>query len=215
MGQAPVADLSLRRAADLTSPTPAAHGRWNLAALRGRLVELVGGAGSASVTLAVRLIVEAQRVGDFAAWVATHRDIFFPPDLAAAGVDLAALPVVRAGTRGSSRLADEAARAAERLVRSGAFGLVVIDLARELDLSQVSQGRLLRLAERNDAQILILRRRRREGTYSGSLVTVRAESSCEQISPGRFRATVRSIKDKREGPGWTTSEEFDGPPGLY
>ncbi|MFW6292215.1 MAG: hypothetical protein ACOC7V_07775, partial [Spirochaetota bacterium] len=93
MAQAPVAHLPLRRATDLASP-PAAAGHWNLAALRGRLAELVGGPDSANVTLAVRLILEAQQAGEFAAWVATHRDAFFPPDVAAAGVDPGALPVV-------------------------------------------------------------------------------------------------------------------------
>ena len=222
MAQAPVAHLPLRRATDLASP-PAATGHWNLAALRGRLVELVGGPDSANVTLAVRLILEAQQAGDFAAWAATHRDVFFPPDVAAAGVDLGALPVVWAlpapgdqpGASGASRPAREASRAAERLLRSGAFGLVVIDLARDLSLSPVSQGRLLRLAEHHEALLLILRRKRRDARYSGSLVTVRVESSREQIGPGRFRATITNTKDKREGPGWTTSEEFDGPPGLY
>ena len=220
MAQAPVADLPLRRATDLASP-PAAAGHWNLAALRGRLVELVGGPDSANVTLAVRLILEAQQAGEFAAWVATRRDVFCPPDGAAAGVDPGALPVVWAlpapGEKpgAGEQPAREASRAAERLLRSGAFGLVVIDLARDLSLSPVSQGRLLRLAEHHDALLLILRRKRRDARYSGSLVTVRAESSRERIGPGRFRATITNTKDKREGPGWTTSEEFDGPPGLY
>ncbi|MFW5717701.1 MAG: recombinase A [Spirochaetota bacterium] len=244
MGQAPASlDFArqgqLCRATDLTSPTHGEGERWGLSALRGRLTELVGGADSANITIAARLILHAQREGDFAAWVATHRDVFFPPDVAAAGIDPAALPVVwavpeEASPRSAGRLnaaersvttigtrprmarsATRASRAAERLLRSGAFGLVVIDLARDLTLSAASQGRLVRLAEHHDAQVLILRRKREDGIYSGSLVTVRAESSCERIGPGRFRATITNTKDKREGPGWTTSEEFDGPPGLY
>ena len=226
-------DPDLRRASDLADGPNAPGERWTLAALRGRLVELVGGARSANLSMACRLVGEAQTAGDFAAWVATHRDVFFPPDFAAAGVDLGGLPVVWAlpsgGRRtasqarasrpgGSARdpgIAADASRAAERLLRSGAFGLIVVDLARDLALSPAAQGRLLRLAEHHAALVLILRRKRRDGLYSGSLVTVRAESSCEQIGPGRFRAVVTNTKDKREGPGWKTSEEFDGPPGLY
>ena len=232
MGEAALLDLrlqrsDLQRATDLISPSIRPAGHWGFAQLRGRLTELVGGASSANVSLAVRLILQAQTEGDFAAWVATHRDVFFPPDVAAAGIDLAALPVVWAlpaareggrgsrGEHGACRPAREAARAAERLLRSGAFGLVVIDLARDLHLESAAQGRLLRLAEEYDAQVLILRRKRKDGRYSGSLVTVRAESSSEQVAPGTFRATLTNTKDKREGPGWTTSEEFDGPPGLY
>lgn len=211
-------DLDIRRASDLTDESVVSREPWSLAGLRGRLVELVGGARSANISAACRLIVQAQIAGDFAAWVATHRDVFFPPDVAAAGVDLGCLPVVwalpadRAATRGAARCAD---RAAERLLRSGAFGLIVIDLARDLSLDSVAQGRLLRLAEHHAATVLILRRKRVDGIYSGSLVTVRGESRCEQIGPGRFRATVVNTKDKREGPGWTADEEFDGPPGLY
>ena len=231
-------DPDLRRASDLADGPNAPGERWTLAALRGRLVELVGGARSANLSMACRLVGEAQTAGDFAAWVATHRDVFFPPDFAAAGVDLGGLPVVWAlppgdgrsapqpgafrpgaarpgGAGGQPVIAAEASRAAERLLRSGAFGLIVVDLARDLTLTPAAQGRLLRLAEHHAALVLILRRKRRDGFYSGSLVTVRAESSCEQIGPGRFRAVITNTKDKREGPGWKTSEEFDGPPGLY
>ena len=213
-------DLHLRRASDLTDGSNRSAEQWSVAGLRGRLTELVGGADSANLSVACRLIVQAQIAGDFVAWVATHRDVFFPPDVAAAGVDLGGLPVVwalpaRSPHARSSGVAAEAARAGEHLLRSGAFGLVIMDLARDLTLSPASQGRLLRLAEHYDAQVLILRRRRDDGAYSGSLVTVRSESSCRQIGPGRFRATVSNTKDKREGPGWTTDEVFDGPPGLY
>ncbi|TFH05427.1 MAG: recombinase A [Spirochaetales bacterium] len=192
------------------------QGRWSRKALSGYLTELVGGPTSANLTMTGRLILLAQNAGEFVAWVATHRDVFFPPDLAALGVDLATLPVIWADEpHGNGRIAGRASRVAERLLRSGAFGLVIIDLAKNLTLNAAAQGRLLRLAEHNDAQVLILRRKREDGNYSGSLVTVRAESTRKQIGPGRFRCTIMNTKDKREGPGWTTSEEFDGPPGMY
>ncbi len=225
-----ILDQRLQRARDLqrsagdSSSSLDDCGPWNLSALRGRLTELIGGAVSANLSVAGRLILQAQMAGDFAAWITTHRDIFYPPDFAAAGIDLDCLPVVWAlspaeplpGTSaGPVRVARRAARAAERLLRSGAFGLVVIDLADDLNVDPPSQGRLLRLAETHDAQVLILRRRREDDQYSGSLVGVRAETSCRQIGPGRFRVTVRNTKDKRTGPGWTTNEDLDGPPGLY
>ncbi len=217
----------------------------------GILSELVGGPRSANVSVACRRIRKAQAAGEFVAWVATHRDVFFPPDMAAAGIDLAALPVVWTGIAGptgfpgsagepgltgtanlggSSGRASEprptgshgltthagrAVRAAEQLLRSGAFGLIVIDLAKDLTLHSAGQGRLLRLAERHGAEVLILRRRREDGAYSGSLVAVRSESMREPVRSGVFRCTITNTKDKREGPGWTTSEEFCGPPGLY
>ena len=209
---------SLRTATELLeSSGPTGGGRWERAALGGVLTELVGGPRSANVSVASLLILQAQTAGEQVAWIATHRDVFFPPDMAVAGVDLAALPVVWAEepTAFGHRHAGRAVRAAERLLRSGAFGLIIIDLAKNLTLQAAAQGRLLRLAEYHDAQVLIIRRRREDGAYSGSLVTVRVESSREQIGPGRFRCTLTNTKDKRARPGWTTSEEFDGPPGLY
>ncbi len=219
---------ALRKASELLdSSGPTGTARWERAALNGILTELVGGPRSANVSVASLLIHQAQTAGEQVAWVATHRDLFFPPDMAAAGVDLAALPVVWAADGPAEepvasgrrhvgcRYAGRAVRAAGQLLRSGAFGLIIIDLAKNLTLQVAAQGRLLRLAEHHDAQVLIIRRKREDGAYSGSLVTVRVESSREQIGPGRFRCTITNTKDKREGRGWTTSEEFDGPPGLY
>ena len=246
----PIAALDVHKARDLM---PHHTGeRWGHQALSGYLTELVGGSDSANLSVAGRLILQAQIAGELVAWVTTRRDIFFPPDLAAAGVDLDTLPVVWAEEAGAGgfasaldcagdgyiahggnsrpvdktvtsrpspgfrgKLASRAIRATERLLRSGAFGLVVIDLADGYVLHPVGQGRLLRLAKQHGAQVLILRPQRADGVYGGSLVTVRAESRRERIAPGRFRCTITNIKDKREGPGWTTSEEFDGPPGVY
>ena len=249
----PVATLDVCKARDLISPRSGE--RWGHEALSGYLTELVGDSDSANLSVAGRLVLHAQTAGELVAWVTTRRDIFFPPDLAAVGVDLDTLPVVwaeegadavpgdeyiarggksirptasaardgnsqRAGKGRTSpgfrgKLAGRAVRATERLLRSGAFGLVVIDLADGYVLHPVGQGRLLRLAKTHDAQVLILRPGRADGVYGGSLVTVRVESRRERIAPGRFRCTITNIKDKREGPGWTTSEEFDGPPGVY
>ncbi len=214
---------ALRKASELLDSSGlTGTARWERTALGGILTELVGGPRSANVSVASLLILQAQTAGEQVAWVATHRDVFFPPDMAAAGVDLAALPVVWAAdgpaeepVAAGHRYAGRAVRAAEQLLRSGAFGLIIIDLAKNLTLQVAAQGRLLHLAEHHDAQVLIIRRKREDGAYSGSLVTVRVESSREQIGPGRFRCTITNTKDKREGPGWTTSEEFDGPPGLY
>jgi len=72
--------------------------------------------------LAVRLLVEAQRRVESCAWITERLSTFFPPDAAENGVDLRQLAVVRL------REARSLAPAAETLLRSGGFGLVVIDL---------------------------------------------------------------------------------------
>ena len=88
---------------------------WRLDALRGRLVELSARGAAATLTAAIELVVEAQQAAEPVAWVTLGNATFFPPDAAASGVDLAALAVVRVHD------ATAAARAAERLLRSGGF----------------------------------------------------------------------------------------------
>jgi recombination protein RecA len=227
----PVATLDVCRARDLVDQRrlggvagdrSVTARRWSRDALSGYLTELVGGSDSANLSMTGRLILHAQTAGELVSWVATRRDVFFPPDYAAIGVDLGAFPVVWAEEPAEKpdandvrvRTASRAVRAAERLLRSGAFGLVIIDLAPDLTLHPAGQGRLLRLAKENDAQVLILRPKRDDEVYAGSLVMVRGESKRRRVAPGKFRCTIMNTKDKREGPGWTTSEEFDGPPGL-
>jgi len=68
---------------------------WRLDTVAGRLVEISSEGPTASLTIAVGLILEAQQRGEPAVWIAASDSIFFPPDLDASGVDLAALPVVR------------------------------------------------------------------------------------------------------------------------
>jgi len=208
---------NMRTATELLGSTGPTTARWERASLNGILTELVGGSRSANVSAASRLILATQIAGEQVAWVATHRAVFFPPDMAAAGIDLASLPVIWAEEpmQTGRRFAGRAVRASEQLLRSGAFGLVVIDLAPDLQINEAGQGKLLRLAETYNAQVLIIRQKRTDGVYSGSLVTVRMESSRKRVDSGRFVCTLTNTKDKREGPGWTTSEEFDGPPGLY
>ena len=96
---------------------------WGYAALAGRLAELSGTGATALLTAAFGLVLEAQQAGDPVAWVTSRTSSFFPPDAAEGGVDLEALAVVRAEDT------VQAARAADQLLRSGGFGLVVLDLA--------------------------------------------------------------------------------------
>ena len=57
-------------------------------------------------------------------WAGRHRQkvLFYPPDVAQLGIDLAALVVVRVPKP------DAIARPGEKLLRSGGLGLVVLDL---------------------------------------------------------------------------------------
>ena len=185
--------------------TPA-EARWALATLRGRLAELSARGASATLTAAFELVAEAQAQGEPAAWIAVGGSTFYPPDVADSGIDLAALVVVRTAD------ATAAARAAERLLRSGAFGLVMIDLARA-ELATPIQGRLVTLAQTHDAAVVCLTEKAEDTASLGSLVSLRAEALRRREGDGDFRVTLRALKDKRRGPGWTHVAKRRGPAG--
>lgn len=137
----------------------------------GRLVELSGqAAAGARTTAAVREVVRLQREGELVAWIQTRGGTFYPPDAAESGVDLASLTVVHVP---SSAL--DAARAAELLLRSGAFGLVLVDLEGMVDARLPSRAlaRLHALCRQHDSTVVFLTPPAQEAL--GSLVSLRLE----------------------------------------
>jgi recombination protein RecA len=184
---------------------------WSLSELSGRLVELSGSAEAARLTAAFGLVLEAQLQGDRAAWVALEESSFFPPDVADGGVDLEALPVVRVPD------ARTAGRAADHLVRSGGFGLVAVDLAARLPKGDTLPvpllTRLLGLTRQHHVAVLILTTKAHDVPSLHSLISLRAEARWRR-QEGRYELTVRVLKDKRSGPGWSAVEVCRGPDGL-
>jgi recombination protein RecA len=186
----------------------------------GRLVELSGSGASAVLTAATKLILDAQRQLEPVAWVGTDESCFFPPDVAQSGVDLSALVVVRIPTAQAKRpIASMLAVAAERLLRSGAFGLVLIDLGgadsrKEPALNQTLQSRLLGLAQRHQAAVLFMTEKAEESGSLGSLISLRAHVGRTWLGRERFVCELRVRKDKRRGPIWSEREECRGPLGL-
>jgi recombination protein RecA len=187
---------------------------WQLATLRGRLVELSARGATATLTAAIELVVEAQTQNEPVAWIAPIAGTFYPPDVAASGVDLAALVVVRIPEDIKARTinAITAARAAERLLRSGAFGLVMIDLGAG-DLSMQVQGRLVTLAQAHDAAVVCITDKSTDAASLGSLVSLRAEATRIR-DRDELVVNVRALKDKRRGPGWSHVAKRRAPSGL-
>lgn len=181
---------------------------WNLDNLAGRLIEVSGYADTAALTLATRVLHEAQRRGEAVAWIATEKSTFYPPDLAANGIDLAALPVVWV-KRGL-----EAARASDTLLRSGGFALLVLDLGAQAGLSLSVQTRISSLAKQHHAAVLALTRKERRASSLGSLVSLRAFCARKRTAFARFSCEMEVLKDKRGGPGWRHMELCRGPDGL-
>lgn len=190
---------------------------WRSSDLAGRLVELSGQQSTAHLTAAFGLVLDTQLCGDRAAWITFEQSVFFPPDVAAGGVDVESLPVVRIG----SALA--AGRAAEHLVRSGGFGLVVIDLSSEAGAAQAEKPpaampvplltRLLGLARTHHAAVLILTKKSPEAASLNSLISLRAEAQwCARDE--WYEVRVRVLKDKRRAPGWEHMEACRGSVGM-
>jgi recombination protein RecA len=192
--------------------------RFCLAETAGRLVELSGDVASCVLTLAMGLILDAQAAREPVAWVGSDESSFYPPDAAESGVDLAALVVVRLALAQNapapSKRPTALAVAAERLLRSGAFGLVVIDLGKEPVLAQPLQTRLLGLAQRHQTALLCLTEKSEESGSLGSLVSLRAHAVRHWLARERFVCELRVGKDKRRGPVWSEREVCRGPLGL-
>ena len=215
----------------LKSPIPSHPGETGPASfalenLSGRLTELSSFGNGAPLTLASGLILEAQLTGETAAWIACGESSFYPPDFARSGIDLEALPVVRVPDAAAG------ARAADKLVRSGAFGLVVLDLAGSRSAGMRTpctmvplplQSRLLALASKHGTAIVFLTEKNLDAPSLGSLISLRAQTQRRRAQEGRYACDVEVVKDKRHGSLRSRSElrsdswpeAWNGPAGLH
>lgn len=183
---------------------------WSLSTVSGRLVEISASPAGAPLTLAFRLVLDAQRRGEPSAWIGRKDAPFYPPDAADAGVDLAALAVIWAGD------AVAAAKAADLLVRSGAFGLVVLDLVHNARLPLHASSRLAMLGKQHRAAIVCLTDKDAARASLGPLVSLRAHTASRvRGEGGRFRCEAAALKDKRLGKVWSIAEVCRGPDGLH
>jgi hypothetical protein len=207
----------------------------------GRLTEIVRLNAGAQLSLEVSCVFAAQARGEPVAWLQPEGGSLFPPDLADNGVDLDALLIVHVPiASGPAGLC----KAAELLLRSGGFGLVVIDMvtgsglrtggASELRLQ--AQSRLLGLAREHDSAVLLLsdgaqqraQQRPRSSmqhaplhasqdaphTSLGPLVGLCIEPHRERVGRGAFRIEPRARKDKSGSLCTLALESRRGPWGL-
>jgi recombination protein RecA len=123
-------------------------------------------------------------------------------------VDLEALGVVRVPRTAL------ALRAADRLLRSASFGLVVLDLGPVSGLPLPAQTRLAGLAQRHDSLLLCLTEKEAAASSLGPLVSLHAWAGRRRLRDGHFACEVQVLKDKRRGPGWVHREVCRGPAGL-
>jgi len=205
------AHLRLKTGLDFSgSPVEADHTGKGLSfsGLTGRLAELSGQGSHANLTLACDLVLDAQREGETAAWITGKESSFYPPDAAERGIDLAALAVVRCPDR------RDCARVADRLARSGAFGLLIVDLGMNGDVSPPLQSHLAGLARTHHMAVVFLTEKADDAPSLGSLVSLRGRTSGRKGEAGWFVCSFTAIKDKRRTPGWVWEGVYHGTPGL-
>ena len=183
---------------------------WSYEVMRGRLVELRQSWVSGVLTSAFSLVLQAQQMREPVAWIIASDSFFYPPDVVENGIDLHALVVVRVhGAR-------HAGRAADHLVRSGAFGLVVLDLGTDSFFPTGLQTRLVHSATQHQAAVVCLTQENPSQPSSeslGPLVSLRAAAH-GSWSDAQWTCEIEVGRDKRRGLGWKSKVSCNGPIGL-
>jgi recombination protein RecA len=198
--------MALSSAQKLSSITTPQTG-WTLDEVAGRLVEISSSTAAAALTLTFTLIREAQARSEPVGWVTLAESFFYPPDAARGGIDLAALVVIRVAR------AESIARAGEKLLRSGGFGVVVLDLG-GADIPMPLEARLTGLAHRYHTALICLTEKASGAFSLGSLVSLRAHAERKRVEDNRFACALSVLKDKRRGPTWSYEDIYAGPAGL-
>ena len=182
---------------------------WCLTALQGRLIEC---SGTAQLTVALRLVHEAQEQDEPVVWLTLPHSFFFPPDAAALGIDLQALIVVRVPN------AATAIRVSDRLVRSGSFGLLIADLGSDKAVPLPLLSRIAKLASQHDTAVLCLTEKSRAAPSLGALVSLRVDARRHLAPHGggerMLKIQIEAIKDRRGRPGLLDEEVCRAAPGL-
>jgi recombination protein RecA len=180
---------------------------WTLKEVAGRFVEISSWAAPAALTIVFGLVREAQAQKEPVGWITSAENFFYPPDAAQVGIDLAALAVIRLSR------SDGIPRAGEKLLRSGGFGVVVLDLGGG-DIPMPLQSRLTGLAHHHHSALICLTAKRSAALSIGSLVSLRGHAARRYTKENGFACTLNVLKDKRRGPTWTHEVFCSGPAGL-
>ena len=204
-----MAEPALLPLSKLPQPFPSKEPKWNLKEVEGRLVEISDPHPIAALSFAFLLLRDAQANGSHTAWIGSLQSTFYPPDTELNGINLRNLPVLR--------MVDTQCmgRAAETLLRSGAFQLVLLDLGRNHSVPVARLAQLNGLARKHNACILFLTEKQFTGQSIGPLISLHAHTSRERIKDGEFLCRIHVLRDKRRGTRWTWQTRFAGVDGYY
>ena len=187
------------------SSAGATGGTWADHVPVGRLSELTGEGAVSRTTLAVSLIAKAQAEGESCAWVQSARSPdLFAPDLEQAGVQIECLPIVRVPA-----LLGDVLKASELLLRSGGFGVVIVDLSTvSAQVPMAALSRLQGLAREHLARLVFLTPDAEVAL--GSPISVRVRPERARASAG-FVVEPNVLRDKA-GVRGMDPQAFAAPP---
>jgi recombination protein RecA len=182
---------------------------------KGRILELSGTScqPSARTTTTVAIARHAQTEGETVAWIQPAGGPLFPPDLSESGLDFTGLVVIHVPTAAGPH---GLTKAAELLLRSGAWGLVVVDLGQGAPPGppEAWQGRLLGLCRQHDSCLVLLTDKPAQSASLGALVGLRVEPRRRRLPAGRFAVEHQMLKNKTGAPTATADAVYRGPWGL-
>ena len=188
-------------------------GPWSYTKIYRRLTELSGLGETAVLTAAAEIVLEVQGVSGMVAWISRTESSFYPPDFHNNGVDLDALVVLR--LEGAKQMI----RAADRIIRSGAFSLIVVDLGARGYLSLAAEGRLQALVKKYRSALLFLTEKARGVSSLGSMISLRYVAERCKSGVDEFSYEISILKDKQAFSTGIFGEIYEGrasgPDGLY
>lgn len=159
----------------------------------GRLTELSGRRASSRYTAAVSMVLTTQVEGEPVAWLQMQDGGLYPPDLVASGIDFDALVVVRVpGSYGTVGLL----KSAELLLRSGAWGLVVVDLTDGVIPGVAWQSRFLALAREHQSRVVLLTEKSKHHGSLGPLIGLQLEVTHQRLGPQGYQLQTLIQKNK-------------------
>ena len=196
---------TVQRACSLLQPrTPSTGGLWELSRLMGRVVEVSEAGFFGALSALCPLLAQVQARQEQIAWVETGTSIFFPPDLAFRGLDVQAITVVMAPDSRAGL------QAADSLLRSGAFGLIILDWPQG-QADEAVLGRLARVAEAQQTAVLFLTKKKPDDPSLGTQISLRGSVFLSPEGETLWQVT----RDKQAGPRSRQGAFYHGPFGLY
>jgi recombination protein RecA len=201
-GVTPASRLTVRPTPEMVSIGIAAMDALTGGLPRGCLTEICGPASSGRTTLLLAALAACTQRGEFCA-VVDASDALDPQTAAAAGVELDRLLWVRCGENSPEKRLEQLLRAADLLLESGGFGLIVLDLsdlppqtARRIPLT--TWFRFRRAVEHTSTVLLAVERQSIAGSCSSLLIKLAGQGHRIKESTNHSSPTHAQLLTKLE-----------------